>query len=97
MLDARCSILVQPIKDGLGLVENRESNIEYRDWLLWLRFAPLAPASPDASRGSGEIADQKWPCTFLRIDIAEFAVTANSSRVNPQHNKLTLMAAPFPA
>jgi len=44
-----------------------------------------------------EIAHQKWPCTFLRIDLAEFAVTANSSRVNPQHNKLTLMAAPFPA
>jgi hypothetical protein len=41
--------------------------------------------------------NKKWPCTFLRIDFAEFATTANSSRVVPQHNELTLMAAPFPA
>jgi len=40
---------------------------------------------------------QKWPCTFLRINLAEFAATANSRRVVPQHNGLTLMAAPFPA
>ena len=52
--------------------------------MFFLEFAP-------------EISEQKRPCTFLRIDFAEFAVTANSSRVNPQHNKLTLMAAPFPA
>jgi len=40
---------------------------------------------------------QEWPCTFLRVGFAEYAATASSSRVDPQHNGLTLMAAPFPA
>jgi len=68
--------------------------VPYRDWLLSPKFAP---EPRPRGRGEGEIADKKWPCTFLRVDLTEFAVTANSSRVYPQHNKLTLMAAPFPA
>jgi len=52
-----------------------------------------------ASKKSRDLCgkNKKWPCTFLRIDFAEFTAPASSIRVVPQHNELTLMAAPFPA
>jgi len=34
---------------------------------------------------------------FFESIFAEYAATADSSRVDPLHNELTLMAAPFPA
>ena len=61
------------------------------------RAVTFGSSGPLFLESAPEIYYQKRPCTFLRIDFAEFAVTANSSRVNPQHNELTLMAAPFPA